>query len=294
MNAPYYSYAVQTLTLSSGQEIAYTDTGSGPTILMVHGLGSYLPVYQKLIDELSSQYRCIAIDLPGFGRSGWPVVDTITIPWFASQVQGFIEDMELEAVTLMGHSMGAQVSLRLAIEHPEALERLVLLAPAGSETFTPEEGAQLKQLITPASIFALEQAQIQQNFSVNFSTNQLPEDAQFMYEVRLSLKADSASYQRFSTTFAQCVYAMLDGPVFSELGQIELPALVLYGENDWLIPNRYLHPEMTTAAVGDTALKYLPHSEVSMLPLCGHFIPWEQPQMVQEALLSFLNEAATP
>lgn len=288
MNTAYYSYEVQTLTLPSGQEVAYTDTGAGPrTLLLIHGLGSYLPVYDKLIPRLADQYRCVAIDLPGFGQSGWPVVDTVSMAWYASQVEAFIEALALEQVTLLGHSMGGQISLRTALNGQAPVEALVLLAPAGIETFTAEEAAQMKLVVTPASIEALEETQIQANFAVNFATNQLPEDARFMYEDRLELKADEAAYAKFSAHFPQCVAAMLDGPVYAELSQLKVPTLVLFGENDYLIPNRYLHPELTTAAVGDSAQAVIPRCEVKMLPQCGHFVPWEQPELVQQALLEF-------
>lgn len=286
MNAHYYSYTVQTQTLANGQEVAYTDTGSGEeTLLLVHGLGSYLPIYNKLIPLLSDQYRCIAIDLPGFGKSGWPIADTLSISWYAEQLTQFIREMDLENVTLLGHSMGAQISMRLALNEEVPLQQLVLLAPAGIETFTPEEAAQMKQVMTPVSIYSQPDAQIQQNFAVNFADNQLHADAQFMYEDRLKLKADSNAYQRFATVFTQSVAAMLNGPVFQELDQLSVPTLVLFGENDLLIPNRYLHPGLTTDKVGESARDQIPNCELKMLPNCGHFVPWEQPEMVSEAIL---------
>jgi pimeloyl-ACP methyl ester carboxylesterase len=288
MNASYYTYDVETLTLPSGQEMAYTDTGHGPrTLLLVHGLGSYLPVYDKLIPLLADEFRCVAVDLPGFGRSGWPV-DSVSIPFFAQQLEEFIQTMDLERVTLLGHSMGGQISLRVALDGLVPLEQLVLLAPAGIETFTTKEAVQLKQVITPNSIYALKPKQIRQNFAVNFTGGQLPDDAAFMYEDRLRLKADSTSYRRFAKHFPRCVAAMLEGPVYAELDQLSLPALVIYGENDALIPNRYLHPGLTTAAVADSAQAALPQAEVKILPDCGHFVPWEQAEPVSEAIRAFV------
>jgi hypothetical protein len=59
-----YRVTVNKIDLSDGIELAYTDEGSGETILFIHGLGSYIPAYDKIIPELSKNYRCIAIDLP--------------------------------------------------------------------------------------------------------------------------------------------------------------------------------------------------------------------------------------
>ena len=65
-----YDYTVKYAELSNSIKLAYIDEGKGPeTILMIHGLGSYLPAWKKNIGELSKTYRVIAIDLPGYGKS---------------------------------------------------------------------------------------------------------------------------------------------------------------------------------------------------------------------------------
>ena len=231
---------------------------------------------------MTSKYHCIAIDLPGYGQSGQPV-DELSMGFFVEQIEAFIKAKKLKNLSLIGHSMGGQISIHIALNGKAELQHLILLAPAGIERFSEEEGALLKKLITPLSIQSLPDSQIEKNFAINFAANQLPEDAGFMYEDRLKMKADSAVYSDFSQVFTQSMTAMLEGPVFQRLGELKLPVLTLYGEMDYLIPNKYLHPELTTLGVGKQAESAIPNNKLTMIAACGHFVPWEQSEQVQHS-----------
>src|SRR5688572_30556556 len=107
--------------------ISYMDEGKGDsTILFIHGLANYAPVWQYQLAELSKTNRCIAIDLPGNGfssRGEYPY----TMFFYAECVVRFIEKMELKQVVLTGHSMGGQIALIIALRYPHLLDRLVLV-----------------------------------------------------------------------------------------------------------------------------------------------------------------------
>lgn len=288
MDKHYYQYDAKQVRLPSGLNMAYRDVGEGPqTLVMIHGLGSYLPVWNKLIPSLSSGFRCVALDLPGYGKSD-AVADSVSIDFFASQVTEFIKALDLKNITLVGHSMGGQISIQVVLAGEVEVEQLVLLAPAGIETFSATEAAQLKQWVSPASVLALADSQIARNFEINFYENQLPEDANFMYEDRLRLKSDTLAYKAFSKLFTQSMNAMLDGPVFEELSQLKLPVLALFGEDDQLIPNRYLHPGTTTEQIAELAETNIPNAHVKMIPKCGHFVPWEQVEFTSQTILQFI------
>ena len=101
-----YPADTKKIALPDGVEIAYVDRGQGPfTLLFVHGLGTYLKAWQKNLDSLSGQYRCIALDLPGYGKSGKGDY-AFGMSFFASHLQAFCEALDLQNVVLVGHSMG--------------------------------------------------------------------------------------------------------------------------------------------------------------------------------------------
>lgn len=282
----HYPYPVHRLSLNDSLEIAYIDEGRGDTTLVfIHGLGSYLKSWQKTIDSLSPYYRCVAIDLPGYGKSSkgdYP----FTLQFFADSVHDFIERLGLDKVVIVGHSMGGQIAMRLVLDYPERYEQLILLAPAGFETFTAAEGQAIRSVYTAALIKAMPEAQIVKNFEINF--HDMPADARFMIDDRLTMR-QTIEYDRYCEMIPRCVAAMLQEPVFAELGRIRLPTLVLFGENDLLIPNRYLHPQLSPAQVGQQGIQQLPDSELALIARAGHFLQWEQPAAVNQAIMRFLR-----
>lgn len=283
-----YPFSVKTLTLESGQEIAYSDVGEGAkTLVFVHGLGSYSPAWQKVINGLKDQYKCIAIDLPGYGKSG-EAVETVSMSGHAKVVAEVIEKLELGKVVLAGHSMGAQIVMTCALETETEIEGLVLLAPAGFERFTEAEATSMLGYVSPEGLFATSADDLKPRFSVNFHGNALPEDAVFMYEDRVALKQDSARYMIYCQMYAGCVKAMLNGPVADRLAEIDIPVLTMYGEDDLLIPNRFYHPTLTTKGVGEKGISDIPSGTLLMLPECGHFVLWDQAAKVGEAIEDWL------
>lgn len=283
-----YPFPVNTLMLESGQEIAYSDVGEGEkTLVFVHGLGSYSPAWQKVIVHLTDQYRCIAIDLPGYGKSGETVLP-VSMSGYANVISELVEKLELGNVILAGHSMGAQIVMTCVLETATDVEGLVLLAPAGFERFTEAEAISMLGYISPEGLFATSAEDLKPRFSVNFYGNVLPGDATFMYEDRVALKQDSGRYMTYCQMYADCVKAMLNGPVADRLAEIDIPVLTMYGEDDILIPNRFYHPILTTQGVGETGISDLPSGTLLMLPECGHFVLWDQAAKVSEAIEDWL------
>src|SRR6056297_2084333 len=90
-----YPYPVQYQQLENGQEVAYVDKGEGQAIILVHGLGSYIPAWKKTIPALTEKYRVIALDLPGFGKSSKDV-NSYSIPFFAKAVADLQDSLGIE------------------------------------------------------------------------------------------------------------------------------------------------------------------------------------------------------
>ena len=282
-----YPADTKKVTLPGGVQIACIDRGTGPvTLLFVHGLGANLKAWQKNVDSLSGSYRCIALDLPGYGKSGQGDFQ-FGMSFFASHLRAFMEVLDLKNVVLVGHSMGGQIALTAALQDTARLKKLVLIAPAGIETFTEAEKAWFQAVYTPEVVKNTPVEQIRRNFTVNFF--QWPPDAEFMYEDRLLLR-ETSEWDAWCRMIPQCVSGMLNEPVFDRLQQIKLPKLVLYGENDYLIPNKILHKNQNTLQIAQLAQASIPGSRLKMLPNCGHFAQWEQAALVNTAIREFLTE----
>ncbi|PKV67328.1 alpha/beta fold hydrolase [Pontibacter ramchanderi] len=282
----HYRYTVKKAKLPGGVNVAYTDEGKGPeTLIFIHGLGSYSPAWNKNVSELSQHYRCIAIDLPGYGKSDKAGI-TAGMASYASQVLALMDALQLKQVTLVGHSMGGQIALTAALQAPQRIKYLILAAPAGIETFTEQQKQLFKMTVTPESVQKTTPEQVVANFKVNF--HQMPADAQYMVDDRLKM-TESAAFGDYSAAVAGSVAAMVDEPVYEQLPQVQVPTLIIFGAQDALIPNRYLNPNLTTQAVAETARDRIPNSKLVVLPEAGHFLQYEQANAFNQAIRDFLK-----
>lgn len=287
---PHYPTPVDTVTVD-GRSIVYYDSGTdgaadAPPILFVHGLGSNMALWRDALNTFGANQRVLALDLPGFGLSGKDDVPG-TMPFFAQTIAGFLDALGIDRVQYVGVSMGGQIGMTLALERPERIARLALISPAGIEQFTAQEAAAIKQLTTPQSIEAADSARVEQSIAVNFGT--WAPRFRWLVEQRVQL-AQRSDFGQYAEANARAVAGMLDGPVINRIGALSVPVLVLFGAQDKLIPNRYLHPALTTAAVADSARAALPaRAEVRLVDDAGHLLMLERPAAFTDALRDFLS-----
>jgi pimeloyl-ACP methyl ester carboxylesterase len=281
-----YPYRTQSVTVRDTIDIAYVDEGEGEEVLLfVHGLGSYLAAWNKNISVLSNQYRCIALDLPGYGRSTKAAYPG-TMSFYSNILAEMLQALDIQEVTLVGHSMGAQISLTTALQHPRVVKGMVLAAPAGFETFTEQDAQVLKSATVPKAVAAAPAEQVKFNIGQNFY--EFPNDAKFMIEDRLAMTS-TEDFMTYCTVVSNNVRGMLAEPVFNSLDEIEKPVLVVYGANDALIPNRYLHKNLTTLEVAEAGVDALPNARLEIIPECGHFVPFEKADNFNTLVKAFMS-----
>jgi pimeloyl-ACP methyl ester carboxylesterase len=279
-----YPYPLKMAALPNATSIAYADIGEGSqTLLFLHGLGSNLRAWEKNMDVLQDDFRCIALDFPGYGKSTKGNLP-YGMKFFAQTIREFIKALNLKRLILVGHSMGAQIALTLAIDQPDFLEKLVLIAPAGFETFSPSEKEWFNALYSSSFLKQITKDQIVRNFEINFS--RFPKDAGFMIDDRLKMLG-TPEYEHFCNLLPQCVRSMLHEPVFEMLPKILAPTLVIFGENDQLIPNKILHPLQNTFTIANSGSARIPHAQLEMLRPCGHFAQWECAPAVNRSIKKF-------
>jgi len=280
-----YPYQVHKISINDQLEISYIDEGKGERVLLfIHGLGSNLKAWQKNIKPLSKDFRCIALDLPGYGQSSknnYPYDMT----FFAQAVRLLIESLALEEVILIGHSMGAQIATHIVLNNNDAIEKLILIAPAGFETFSVVDIEWFQSIYQPSILKSLTEERIIKNFELNFFN--MPDDARFMIEDRLLMQATEA-YDLLCEMIPMCVKGMLDEPIFEQLSTIQTPTLIFYGEKDQLIPNPIIHPKLTTLEVAQQGNQQIKNSQLVMIPRAGHFVQWECAAKINEKILQYI------
>lgn len=278
-------YGYSTKTILQDPQIAYIDQGSGDqTIILVHGLASNAGFWRYNIPELSKKYRVIAVDLPGYGKSQKGNY-TYSMSFYADQIKRLIDKLELKNVVYVGHSMGGQIGIKLAIKYPDLLHKLILASPAGFEEFQRGEGDWLRSVMTMKFIKLTSEEGIRRNLSNNFYN--WNDKWEWMVEERVRMRK-AADFDEFTYTVVRCVNGMLDEPTFDKLSLIKTPTLVVYGKYDGLIPNPYLNPGKTSD-VYESRIQQINNAKLVELDNAGHMIQIEKADEFNQAVINFLK-----
>lgn len=281
---PHYPAQVDSVDVD-GRTIAYVDRGDGPALLFVHGLGSNLSLWREHLDAFTASHRVLALDLPGYGLSGKEDVPG-SMGFFADAIAGFLDALDVDRVTYVGVSMGGQIGLTMALRHPERIDRMALVSPAGIEAFSEKDAAAITSMMTPEAIRATPDARVAQNVKLNFAT--YSDEHAWLIEQRHAVAARD-DFDAYAAANAASVRGMLDGPVLDRLDSLDLPTLILFGAGDKLIPNRFLHPDQTPASVAEDARQALPDADVRLIDDAGHLLMLERPAVFESALRDFLG-----
>lgn len=279
-------YEIRKTNLLSAFDVAYIDEGKGEwTILFIHGLASYGLSWQKNIESLKNNFRCIAMDLPGNGFSGrgdYPY----SIHFFSTIVKEFIDSLDLDHLCIAGHSMGGQIALRTLIDHPSCASKMVLCAPAGFETFTPFELGLYQASFHFFDFFSSEENSLKKSIRSSFYSYNAQAEDMISNLVNILQHYPVKEYRKM---IEQCIHGMLYEPVFEKLADIEQETLVIFGERDAMIPNRLIHP-VNTRNIAEAGVRQMPHATLEMLGQCGHFVQWERAGDVNELITAFLKQ----
>ncbi len=273
-----------TYTLN-GQTIHTEEEGptDGPIAILIHGWSSSSFTWAPVLPPLSRRYRCIAVDLPGFGKSPAPKGPP-TIAGYADLIAELIEQFTDRAVLVLGHSMGGQITATLALRHPMLVERMVLLNPALSGRLSTRVNLLLAPHVLAERfrfmewlLFVLAQTPLDY-------TDYLLKPSNFAERARVS-EADYARIREDARRRGQgrvraaCFGAMRAGDLRGRLGRVEAPALVIWGAEDDVVPLR---------DAGAVAEEWFT-ADLRLIPNAGHWPQFEQPDVTLRHIALFLG-----
>lgn len=211
--------------------------GKGPALLLIHGFLVTHAEWDDVFDQLAQKFHVIAPDLPGFGDSAKPSPSRYAygIESFAESMADLIAAFGVGRVNVLGHSMGGAVALTLAAQHPELVQRLVVVDPL-SYPFPMSLKAKLPlyPIIGP---FIFKQLYGRALFRAYFR------DEVFSKGIPLNLARVDGFYDKFNSPAAResayaTMRAMLDTrPLVARLGRVRTPTLVVWGREDKLFPS---------------------------------------------------------
>jgi len=280
-----YPFTVKNIQLNESLNLAYVDEGKGEqTIIFIHGLGSYLPAWKNNVEVLKNNYRCIAIDLPGYGKSSKAIHEG-TMDFYADVVKNLMDKLQIKSAVIAGHSMGGQIAIVMSLKYPDYVSKLILVDPAGFETFNEGQKEWFRSVMTVTGVKNTNAQQIRANLTGNFYN--LPDDAEFMITDRIAMRG-AKEFDNYCHAVVRSVKGMVDQPVYDFLPDIKQETLIMFGENDNLIPNPYLNGGLTED-IANIGKERIPNSKLVIVPNCGHFMQFEKPDEFNKAVLDFLK-----
>lgn len=250
-----------------GQKIRYHETGQGPNLIFLHGLGSSSEIWAANIGPLAEKYHVYAVDQIGFGRSDKPLID-YKIQTFVEFLQGFMQAAGISKASLVGNSLGGWIAADFAAQHPEMVDRLVLVDAAGMR---PVGGmGKLPVDLNPSSLVSMRQIMEHVVYDKQFVTDALVRHA---FEAHLRNGDGYTIEQTLAGVFAA------DQFEDEKARNIHAPTLVLWGHDDALIP----------LSSAERFQKAISGAKLVVLNQCGHVPEIEKPQEFNQALLDFLG-----
>ncbi len=252
----------QYMDLPGGVRAHYRDLGprDAPTLVLVHGFGASTHAWDDWAKALSGSYRVILLDLPGHGLTRTPEGYVLPPDGFETVVDGLTRRLGVQRFTLGGNSMGGEVAWTYAVDHPDRVERLVLVDAAGWPT--PRSGAMIfKFLGNPIGRRVLKDIEIRplmtQGLRAAYIDPKLVTPA--LVDRYVDLARAPGHRDILLNPRARRVARAAD------LSRIHVPTLVMFGQDDKLIP----------AADGARFHKAIPGATLILYPGVGH-VPMEQ------------------
>jgi len=261
-----------------GVRVHVIEQGSGPAVVLIHGFGGSTYDFRTLIPALAERFRVIAVDLPGFGFSDRDVPEISGRAW-VEILCALLVRLGVERATLIGHSMGGVVAQRFAAEHPEMVERLVLIASPRADQ-RPRFRADNR--VAAASI-ALFQGLAYALGGIKRLARRTVADPALMSGDALEEHLRPLRVRGSAAAVRQMIRdSSGDEPV--DPARVTAPTLLLWGSDDRIVPPK----------VGEELARLLPNARIEVLPGAGHMLPEERPEEVNRRVLDFLSKAGAP
>jgi pimeloyl-ACP methyl ester carboxylesterase len=251
-----------------GQKIHYLEAGSGPTVILLHGLGGSTQVWQFNIAALAEKYHVVVPDQIGFGKSDKPLVN-YRIRTYVDFLDQFCKQLRIDRATLVGNSMGGWIAAMFTASFPDRVDKLVLVDAAG---YAPRKDLDTRTFfgLNPTTREGMKVLVAKVFYNKAFQT-----DAAIDQAIAARLAAGDGY------TINSITESIIRGEDFLDdvVKTIKRPTLIIWGRQDGLVPL----PE------GERFNKDIAGSKMIVFDECGHVPNVEKPAEFNAAVLKFLE-----
>lgn len=254
-------------------DVAYQDAGDGPPLILLHGIPAWSLLWGDVVAMLADDCRVIALDLLGYGHSDVRDCFDRSVRRQARMVTRLMDALGLSDATVVGHDIGGAVAQVLAVDHADRVARLGLVDSVAYGSWPSASMAALGDptiLDRPEEITDILRRDLQKGHGPSADTEAFAEDMMAPYDTpdaRLSLVRDACALNTNHTM-----------ELAGRLGEVDVPALVLWAEDDPWQPLDDAH------RLADD----LPDATLHTVPDAAHWLPYNRPAHVAEPLRSFV------
>lgn len=259
--------------------VHYNEAGSGDPLVLIHGGGpgaTGWSNYQRNVEELSKHFRCIMIDLPGFGKTDKVRPDTGLFAFFAEVIRDMLNELKIDKAHFIGNSLGGGTALKFALDYPDRAGRLVLMGPGGSvPLFTPWPSEGIKHLFSFYEGEGPTMAKLKAFIDVMVVDKS--ELTEALYEQRFKSATDPE-------TVKNPPLRMRKGMPLEELWKENLAGLkhdvlLIWGREDRVIP----------LDMSLFLLNRIQKAQLHVFPNCGHWAQWEKAPEFNRIVSGFIK-----
>ena len=272
--------------LVKGHPIFYAEAGTGDAVVMLHGGGpgaSGVSNYSRNIEALATKYRVIVPDMPGYGRSTKTLDQRDPFGALADAIRGLLDALGIDTAHLIGNSYGGAAALRLALDSPGRVDKLVLMGPGGIGTTRGAPTAGITSLLGYYGDDGPSRAKLEKFIRTYlvYDGASVPDD---LIELRYQASIDpeviaNPPLRRPSGRGALRTLWRMDLTRDSRLKNMKAPTLVLWGRDD----------KVNKPSGGLRLLNTLPNAELVMTSHTGHWMQWERAELFNQLVLEFLQ-----
>jgi pimeloyl-ACP methyl ester carboxylesterase len=256
----------------------YVVSGNGPDLLLLHGLGSNIYCWRKIIPLLEDKFRVWAVDLQGFGKSDKPLLTSYSLKNQSLLLGRFTHKVGIKKAVIVGNSMGSSIAVQMAIDWPRLTERLVLINYSHDKrVFGPPLNALRTVSKAAASLVGLV-APSKRHYAVSQYMSLIYGDNHEIHQE--DIDAYAAPYIENNEsyfTFLASLHALTRSGLSKTLATLSTPVHILWGKNDKLLPE----------AFSQKLLKEIPGSTYSVHPWGGHHLQEEDPNWVADQISNY-------
>ena len=266
---------------AGGMKVHYHEVGEGPPLIMLHSVGpggvtAWITFY-KVLPELSKHFRCIAMDMPNFAKSGPLVYNEPVHNFQARTALALMDALGIEKAHLLGNSQGGQTAMVFASHYPERVNKLVFGTchiVTGADTYLFANTRRTNRFPTGQGRQQPEPTHdsIRAGLADYIDNDALINDAMIDHLHKMATDRPDLAEARSKSVSTYYDHS-------PDLPNITAPALIIWGRYDRICP----------VEVGVKCLNHLPTSRLVVLNDCGHWVPFEKPEEYSAFVLDFLN-----